>query len=278
MRKGKILWGVALLAAVCLLLCACGGGSETEESSKPEQTVVFRDEDAVTELYRATYQEGESEPTFNAPEKDGKTFEKWIVLVDENNMKVYQASYLENPAPPAPTPEPAPVTPTPEPVTPAPAYPVTLANGITVRGGTPGVDGQNCENLFDGDDNTCWCVDMSANSPAYVEWSMPSPVDIYGLNIRTAEDSAMNPQVWKASFSSDGQNWTDMSSATAETNSVTNANTYYRQRPIFHNAADNYNVFVPTAQYFRLEVEQTQGSSMLKIAGFGIMTEEPEES
>ncbi len=269
MRKEKILWSVALLVAVCLLLCACrhedpvispkeDNVPQTETTvispnendiPKTETTVIFRDEDG------ATYKDGESEPTFDAPEKSGKTFEGWTNILDEETMKVYQASYSM-----------------------LSSYPKPLSNGITILDGTVGVDGQNCENLFDGNDDTFWCVDMNANAHAYVEWSTPSPVEIYGIDIFTAEDSGMNPQVWRLSYSGDGQNWQECISETSENNSVTNAPTLYRWPMVFHNSLDNYNVFVPTAQYFRLEVDQTRGNPMLKLRAFGIITEPLEQA
>lgn len=251
MSKRKGLGLFALVMTVCLLLCAC--------SVKEEKTVIWRDEDGTTELHRATYKDGESEPVFSAPEKDGKTFDTWTVLLDEGGMKIYQASYTDVPAPPA--------------VIQTEKYPMTLPNGITVLGGTLGVDGQDCENLFDDDNDTCWCVDMNTNSPAYVEWSTPSPVEVHGVSILTAEDSAMNPQVWKVSYSEDGQNWTRFHGGTTEedeTNSLQTANAYITFPTVFMRGEEYTTV---TAQYFRLEVEQTRGNSLLKIAGFGIMTE-----
>lgn len=88
----------------------------------------------------------------------------------------------------------------------------------------------------------------------------------------------MNPQVWRVSFSEDGQNWTECISETSENSSVTNAMTLYRRTIVFHNAADNYTVYVPTARYFRLEVDQTRGNPMLKLRAFGIITEPLEQA
>ena len=70
----------------------------------------------------------------------------------------------------------------------------------------------------------------------------------------------------------------DFTALSGENSSVTNAPTLYRRPMVFHNSLDNYNVFVPTAQYFRLEVDQTRGNPMLKLRAFGIITEPLEQA
>lgn len=246
MHQRKSLCLFALLAAVCLLLCAC---------PSTLKTVVFQTEEG-TELCRATYKEGESEPTFSAPEKDGMTFAEWTLVFSNDNLKVYRASYAEIPAPDE--------------------YPIILDNGITVLGGTAGIDGQNCKNLFDGDASTRWCVDMNSNARAYVEWSTQEPVEVHGIWITTAENSSMNPQAWRVSCSTDGQNWEQLYQATSENNIVKEANLWRGIGIVFY-VQETGEAFTKTAQYFRLEVDQTRGNSLLKIADFGITTDAPSQ-
>lgn len=255
MKSKKILI-LAFITALAVILCACGG---------EEKTVIWRDEDGQTELNRVVYRAGEADPDFTAPEKEGKTFVEWNTLLDEGNMKVYQASYSENTPTPEPTEEAKPDT---------PSYPKTLDNGITVTDATPGIDGQNAENLFDDNNPTFWVVDMDANDRAYVEWFTSEPVEVHGVEITTAEDSSMNPGVWKTLISEDGQNWIVLYGAeSVEDNPVKEAY-LWRGIPIVFVSRETNEPYTKMARYFRLEVEQTEGNSLLKLAGFGILTKE----
>lgn len=148
----------------------------------------------------------------------------------------------------------------------------TLANagdriyhsGYTVTSGSGGYDGDDHENLVDGDLNTKWCAN---NGPWYIEFCTASPVNVDKYMFRTANDTekypGRNPTSWvlKGKETSNG-NWTTIDEKSG-----------YGEMPATNFTERDFEATTPgTYQYFRLDISACQGGDFMQLSEMKLIT------
>ena len=148
----------------------------------------------------------------------------------------------------------------------------TLANagdriyhsGYTVTSGSGGYDGDDHDNLVDGDLSTKWCAN---NGPWYIEFCTASPVKVDKYMFRTANDTekypGRNPTSWvlKGKETSNG-NWTTIDEKSG-----------YGEMPATNFTERDFEATTPgTYQYFRLDISACQGGDFMQLSEMKLIT------
>ena len=140
------------------------------------------------------------------------------------------------------------------------------ANGFNVISGTAGVGNQNCENLFDNNTSTKWCVTTPGN-PTYVEFSSTNSITPKGYVLTTGNDTfdypGRNPMSWtiKARATQDDP-WTVLTTVTND-----------EKLPAQNRIECSYYFPNTTAyQYFRFEITQFKEGSEMQLSEFQFLT------
>ena len=142
----------------------------------------------------------------------------------------------------------------------------TLANtgdriyhsGYTVTSGSGGIDGDDQNNLVDGDLSTKWC----ASSPWYIEFNTASPIKVDGYMLRTANDTekypGRNPKSWvlKGKANSGDDEWTTIDEKSD-----------YDDMPATNFTERDFEATNPgTYQYFRLEISAVKDGDIMQLS------------
>ncbi len=153
----------------------------------------------------------------------------------------------------------------------------TLANagdriyhsGYMVTSGSGGIDGDDQNNLVDGDLSTKWC----ASSPWYIEFNTASPIKVDGYMLRTANDTekypGRNPTSWvlKGKATSGG-NWDTIDSKSGYDDMP---ETNFTERDFEEIASGTY-------QYFRLEISAVKSGTIMQLSEMKLFTDATEQT
>ncbi|MBQ8382772.1 MAG: GH92 family glycosyl hydrolase [Clostridia bacterium] len=141
-------------------------------------------------------------------------------------------------------------------------------------GGTPdGFSGEGKINLFDGQADTKYCIDLSnisASSPVVMIFGLDAGCTVEGYRLTTANDAELrDPKTWKLYGSTDGESWTVIDSRTNE------SFTDRKQTRTFRLDSPT-----PEYSYFKLEVTAvagrdltTKGSVLFQLADIELLGE-----
>lgn len=129
---------------------------------------------------------------------------------------------------------------------------------------------ESCENLFDNNPDTKWCV-VGVPSSIWVEFSTDEAITPKGYELTTGNDTENNPgrrpRTWILYAKAEGSNeWTVLSSVTNDNKlpgKSKDSASYY-----FYNKTEY--------QHFRLEISEIQGGDVFELSEFELLTEVPE--
>ena len=149
-----------------------------------------------------------------------------------------------------------------------------LFTSYTATDGTSGFsDNEGYAKLVDNDKTTKWCVDMSKNSSAFIEFQADRPIVPKGYVMTTGNDNAVNthrnPKKWTI-MAKKGDSWITIAS-------VTNDQTLMDEnRKDFEFTISNpeNNAY----KYFRFVVTATQGSAVFQLSEFQFRVKEDSDN
>lgn len=138
--------------------------------------------------------------------------------------------------------------------------------GLTVLRGSSGAsDAENCENLFDEDEKTDWCVADISSAPAFVEFQSSMPIIPLMYYMTTGSDTfswrGRNPSSWviKAKLNKYDE-WTEIVKVSND-NTMQGENSCEYEFEIQNEKSMEY-------RYFRLEVSKVKSGTCLKLSDF----------
>ena len=159
----------------------------------------------------------------------------------------------------------------------------TLANagdriyhsGYTVTSGSGGIDGDDKNNLVDGDLSTKWCANTGHQSGGvwYIEFNTASPIKVDGYMLRTANDTkkypGRNPTSWvlKGKATSGGT-WDTIDSKSGYDDMP---ETNFTERDFEEIASGTY-------QYFRLEISAVKDGTIMQLSEMKLFTDATEQT
>ena len=136
--------------------------------------------------------------------------------------------------------------------------------GYTATDGK-GTGNEGYDKLVDGDLDTKWCAN---NGPWFIEFHTASPIKVDGYMLRTGGDtntnSGRNPKSWelKGKLNEGDATWTLIDSKTDNT-----------QMGAYSNKEYDFTATYPgTYQYFRLDINATQGDGYMQLSEMQLIT------
>ncbi len=136
--------------------------------------------------------------------------------------------------------------------------------------GNPIIVTESCENLFDRNPDTKWCV-VGVPSSIWVEFSTSEAITPKGYELTTGNDTENNPgrrpRTWILYAKAEGSNeWTVLSSVTND-NKLPGKSEDWASYYFYNNTE---------YQHFRLEISKIQGGDVFELSEFELLTEVPE--